>query len=102
MMASRQGPSASDWPVPLRQNRPVKVLSSGLRLRYRYPGILLRAMVITDFGVRYQVSLLGCLLTLVRTLALFTILHIIFMQLLKIGAGVPQMIDSPRPDPHAQ
>ena len=87
---------------PCVRTGPLKVLSSGLRLRCRYPGILLRAMAVTDFGLRHQASLLGCLLTLARTLAPFTILHIIFMQLLEIGAGVPQIIDPLRPDPHAQ
>lgn len=60
-----------------------------LRLRYRYPAIVLRAMVITDFKLRYQASLLGYLWTLLKPLAIFTILYIVFVQLLKIGASTP-------------
>jgi ABC-2 type transport system permease protein len=57
--------------------------------RSRYPLILLRAMVITDFKLRYQGSLLGYLWTLLRPLAIFTILYIVFVSFLKIGAGIP-------------
>ena len=46
-------------------------------------------MVITDFRLRYQASVLGYLWTLLRPLALFTILYMVFVQLLKIGAGIP-------------
>ena len=64
-------------------------LLARLRLRYRYPLIILRAMVITDFKLRYQASLLGYLWTLLKPLAMFTILYIVFVQLLKIGAAIP-------------
>lgn len=60
-----------------------------LRLRYRYPAILLRALVATDFKLRYQASLLGYLWTLLKPLAMFTILYLVFVQLLKFGAAVP-------------
>jgi ABC-2 type transport system permease protein len=56
---------------------------------FRYSMILLRAMVVTDFRVRYQASMLGYLWTLLRPLALFTILYLVFVQLLRIGAGIP-------------
>jgi len=46
-------------------------------------------MVVTDFKLRYQSSLLGYLWTLLRPLAMFTILYIVFVSFLKIGAGVP-------------
>jgi ABC-2 type transport system permease protein len=59
------------------------------RQRSRYPLILLRAMVVTDFKLRYQGSLLGYLWTLLRPLAIFTILYIVFVEFLKIGADVP-------------
>jgi ABC-2 type transport system permease protein len=59
------------------------------RTRYRYSLIILRAMVISDFTLRYQASLLGYLWTLLKPLAMFTILYIVFVQLLKIGAAVP-------------
>lgn len=60
-----------------------------LRLRFRYPRILLREMVITDFKLRYQASVLGYVWTLLKPLAMFTILYIVFVQLLRIGAAVP-------------
>jgi ABC-2 type transport system permease protein len=60
-----------------------------IRLRYRYPLLLLRAMVITDFKLRYQASLLGYLWTLLRPLAIFSILYIVFVRFLKLGADVP-------------
>jgi ABC-2 type transport system permease protein len=73
----------------LPYNRDVKDLFKFIRLRYRYPLILLRAMVITDFKLRYQASLLGYLWTLLRPLAIFSILYVVFARFLKIGAGVP-------------
>jgi len=64
-------------------------LLARLRQRYQYPCVLLRAMVATDFKLRYQASILGYLWTLVKPLAMFTILYLVFVQLLKIGAGIP-------------
>jgi ABC-2 type transport system permease protein len=60
-----------------------------LSLRYRYPRILLGAMVATDFKLRYQASVLGYLWTLLRPLALFTILYLVFVRLLHIGTAIP-------------
>jgi ABC-2 type transport system permease protein len=67
----------------------LKELLARLRLRYRYPRIILGAMVATDFKIRYQASLLGYLWTLLKPLAMFTILYIVFVQLLRIGASIP-------------
>jgi len=64
-------------------------LRTRLHTRFRYPVILLRAMVSTDFKLRYQASVLGYLWTLLRPLALFTILYLVFVRLLKIGASIP-------------
>ena len=64
-------------------------LFARIRLRYRYPLILLRAMVITDFKLRYQASLLGYLWTLLRPLAMFSILYIVFARFLRLGASIP-------------
>jgi ABC-2 type transport system permease protein len=55
----------------------------------QYSLILLRAIVSTDFRLRYQASVLGYLWTLLRPLAVFTILYVVFLKLLKIGAGMP-------------
>jgi ABC-2 type transport system permease protein len=75
--------------VLLHQNRHVTELISGLRQRYRYSGILLRAMVVTDFKLRYQASLLGYLWTLLKPLALFTVLYLVFVRLIKLGHALP-------------
>lgn len=57
--------------------------------RYRYSLILLRQLVITDFKLRYKGSALGYVWTLLRPLALFVILYIVFVNFLKVGATVP-------------
>lgn len=64
-------------------------LLARFHLRFRYPLIIVRAMVVTDFKLRYQASILGYLWSLLRPLALFTILYIVFVQLLKLGASIP-------------
>jgi ABC-2 type transport system permease protein len=46
-------------------------------------------MVGTDFKLRYQASLLGYLWTLLRPLALFSILYIVFAKFFNLGASVP-------------
>lgn len=57
--------------------------------KYRYSLILLRQLVITDFKLRYQGSILGYLWSLLRPLAIFVILYIVFVQFLRIGSDVP-------------
>lgn len=57
--------------------------------KYRYSLILLRELVITDFKLRYQGSVLGYLWSLLRPLFLFVILYVVFVYFLKIGQGVP-------------
>lgn len=59
------------------------------KTRYRYALILLRQLVITNFKLRYQGSVLGYLWTLLRPLMLFVILYIVFAQFLKLGDDVP-------------
>ncbi len=60
-----------------------------LKERYRYSIILLKQLVKTDFKLRYQGSFLGYLWSLLRPLALFLILYIIFVKFLKIGESIP-------------
>jgi ABC-2 type transport system permease protein len=60
-----------------------------LQLRYRYSIILLKQLVKTDFKLRYQNSFLGYLWSLLRPLALFAILYVIFVKFLKVGEGIP-------------
>jgi ABC-2 type transport system permease protein len=67
----------------------VKELITRIRVRYRYPLILLRAMLVTDFKLRYQASVLGYLWTLLRPIAMFSILFVVFVKFLKVGASEP-------------
>ncbi len=56
--------------------------------RYRYSFVLLRQLVITDFKLRYQGSTLGYIWSLLRPLALFIILYIVFAKFLRIGDSI--------------
>ena len=60
-----------------------------LKQRYNYSLILLRQLVITDFKLRYKGSALGYLWTLLKPLALFAILYLVFVYFLKIGSDIP-------------
>lgn len=60
-----------------------------LTQRYRYSYILLRQLVITDFKLRYQGSVLGYLWTLLRPLALFAILYFVFGVAFQLGDAIP-------------
>lgn len=60
-----------------------------IKNRYRYSIILLRQMVITDFKLRYQGSVLGYVWSLLRPLFLFVILYVVFVKFMRIGADVP-------------
>lgn len=50
--------------------------------------ILLRELVVTDFKLRYQGSVLGYLWSLLKPLLLFTILYFVFVRFLKFGEGI--------------
>lgn len=60
-----------------------------LKSRYRYSLILLKQLVKTDFKLRYQGSALGYMWSLLRPLALFSILYVVFVRFLRFGEGVP-------------
>lgn len=60
-----------------------------IRSKYRYSLILLRQLVITDFKLRYKGSALGYVWTLLRPLALFAVLYVVFVHFLRIGSNVP-------------
>lgn len=60
-----------------------------LKARFRYPLILLKQLVQTDFKLRYQGSVLGYVWSLLRPLALFLILYIVFVRFLKFGGDIP-------------
>ena len=51
-----------------------------IRSRYHYSLVLLRQMVITDFKLRYQGSVLGYVWSLLRPLFLFIILYFVFVK----------------------
>lgn len=60
-----------------------------LKQRYSYSLILLKQLVITDFKLRYKGSVLGYVWSLLRPLALFAILYVVFVHFLRIGANIP-------------
>lgn len=60
-----------------------------LTQRYRYSFILLRELVITDFKLRYQSSFLGYLWSLLKPLAIFAILYLVFVKAFPVGNKVP-------------
>lgn len=57
--------------------------------KYRYSLILLRELVVTEFKLRYQGSVLGYLWSLLRPLFLFVILYFVFVHFLKVGSDIP-------------
>lgn len=50
--------------------------------------ILLRELVITDFKLRYQGSVLGYLWSLLKPLMLFAIMYLVFVRFLRFGEGL--------------
>lgn len=60
-----------------------------IKQRYSYAIILLKQLVQTDFKLRYQGSVLGYIWSLLRPLALFVILYIVFAKFLRIGDAIP-------------
>ena len=64
-------------------------MASQFLKKYRYSLILLRELVITEFKLRYQGSVLGYLWSLLKPLFLFVILYYVFVHFLKIGQGIP-------------
>lgn len=57
--------------------------------RYDYSVILLKQLVKTDFKLRYQNSALGYLWSLLRPLALFVIMYVVFVKFLRVDYRVP-------------
>jgi ABC-2 type transport system permease protein len=57
--------------------------------RYRYPIILLKQLVKTDFKLRYQGSALGYVWSLLRPLFMFAILYAVFGVFLKAKGHIP-------------
>lgn len=60
-----------------------------INARYRYSVILLRELVISDFKLRYQNSVLGYMWSLLRPFSLFIILYLVFVKILQAGGDIP-------------
>lgn len=65
------------------------LVKKSISKRYGYSIILLKQLVKTDFKLRYQGSTLGYLWSLLRPLALFVILYLVFAKVFRIGDAVP-------------
>lgn len=50
---------------------------------------LMRELVVSDFKMRYQGSVLGYLWSLLKPLMLFAVLFFVFTKIIKLGSGVP-------------
>lgn len=72
-----------------KQQRIIEGMFKTIKKRYRYASILLRQLVATDFKLRYQGSVLGYMWSLLRPLAIFVILYIVFTRFLRIGDNIP-------------
>lgn len=62
---------------------------NNFKVKYNYSFVLLKRLVISDFKLRYQGSALGYLWSLLRPLAMFGVLYIVFVNFLKFGDGIP-------------
>lgn len=51
--------------------------------------LLLKAMVSTDFKLRYQQSILGYLWSVLKPLMLFAIMYLVFVKFLRFGQDIP-------------
>lgn len=60
-----------------------------IKNRYAYSLVILRQLVITEFKLRYQGSVLGYMWSLMRPLFLFLIMYTVFVYFLRIGNDVP-------------
>lgn len=56
--------------------------------------VLLRELIITDFKLRYQGSVLGYLWSLLKPMMLFVIMYAVFVHFLRFGEGIPHFISS--------
>ena len=51
--------------------------------------ILLRELIVTDFKLRYQGSVLGYVWSVLKPLFLFAILYVVFVHILRLDRGIP-------------
>lgn len=64
-------------------------MKKGVGLLDRKNRILLRELVVTDFKLRYQGSVLGYIWSVLKPLFLFAILYVVFVYVLQMDRGVP-------------
>ena len=57
--------------------------------KHRYTAIILKQLVITDFKLRYQNSVLGYVWSVLKPLSLFSIMYVVFTRFLKVGGSIP-------------
>src|SRR5574344_1549600 len=55
----------------------------------KYSQNLLKELVKTDFKLRYQGSILGILWSVLKPLALFAVMYVVFVRFLKFSDGTP-------------
>lgn len=60
-----------------------------LTRRYSYSLIILKQLVITDFKLRYKGSILGYVWSVLKPLAMFAVMYVVFVQFLKFGKDIP-------------
>ena len=58
---------------------------SKIKKHYHHPAVLVRRLAISNFKLRYQGSFLGYLWSLLKPLAIFAVLYIVFVYFLKFG-----------------
>lgn len=62
---------------------------SRVKQRYTYSARLLKQLVITDFKLRYKGSALGYVWTVLKPLALFVVMYVVFVNFMKFGSEEP-------------
>ena len=60
-----------------------------LRDHYRYAVVVLRALVKTDFKLRYQGSFLGVAWSVIQPLMMFCVMYLVFARFLRMTDGTP-------------
>ena len=56
--------------------------------------VLIRQLVITDFKLRYQGSVLGYAWSLLKPLLLFAVMYVVFVHFLRFGEGIPHFVSA--------
>ena len=56
--------------------------------------VLIRELVITDFKLRYQGSVLGYAWSLLKPLFLFAVMYVVFVHFLRFGQDVPHFVSA--------